>query len=65
MTESENLMDWLAQNWIWVVIFVLFIGMHLFGHGRHGGGGCCGGGDDQKPADGAQPGKDKPQGHQH
>lgn len=62
-------MDWLAQNWIWVVIFVLFIGMHLFGHGGHGGrggGGCCGGGgDDQKPADGAEPGKDKPQGHQH
>ena len=53
MTESENLMDWLAQNWIWVVFFFLFIGMHLFGHGGHGGrgGGCCGGGDEQKPAD--------------
>ncbi|MCL5059343.1 MAG: DUF2933 domain-containing protein [Candidatus Thermoplasmatota archaeon] len=52
---------------IWVVIFVLFVGMHLFGHGGHGGGGgggCCGGGD-QGPADGAQPGKDKPQGHRH
>ena len=61
-------MDWLTQNWIWIVIFGLFIGMHLFGHGGHGGrgGGCCGGGgDDQKPADGAQSGKDKPQGHQH
>ncbi len=60
-------MDWLTQNWIWVVIFGLFIGMHLFGHGGHGGrgGGCCGSGDDQKSADGAQPGKDKPQGHQH
>ena len=60
-------MDWLAQNWTWVVFFVLFIGMHLFGHSGHGGrgGGCCGGGNDQRPADGAQPGKDKPQGHQH
>ena len=58
-------MEWLTQNWIWVVIFVLFIGMHLFGHGGHGGrGGCCGG-HDQRPADGEQPGKDKPQGHQH
>lgn len=61
-------MEWLAQNWIWVVIFVLFISMHLFGHRRRGGGGghggCCGG-DDQRPADGEQPGKDKPQGHQH
>ncbi len=56
-------MDWLTQNWIWVVFFVLFIGMHLFGHGGHGGhGGCGGGGDKQPPAGG---GKDKPQGHQH
>ena len=52
-------MDWLAQNWIWVVFFILFIGMHLFGHG--GGGGS----DDQRPAGGEQPGKNKPQGHQH
>ena len=64
-------MDWLAQNWIWVVFFGLFIGMHLFGHGGHGGGGHgghgggCGGGHDRPPADGEQPGKDKPQGHQH
>jgi hypothetical protein len=54
-------MDWLAQNWIFVVFFILFIGMHLFGHGGHGG---CGG-NDQRPAGGGQPGKDKPQGHQH
>ncbi|MHB1230957.1 MAG: DUF2933 domain-containing protein [Burkholderiales bacterium] len=52
-------MDWLAQNWIWVVVFAVFIGMHLFGHGGHGGrgGGCCGGGGDQQPAGAAlQPG---------
>lgn len=63
-------MEWLAQNWVWVVIFVLFIGMHLFGHGGHGGhggrgGGCCGGGDDQRPSGGEESGKDRPQGHQH
>lgn len=66
-------MDWLAQNWIWVVFFALFIGMHLFGHGGHGGGGghgdhggCGGGGgDDQGPTDKEQPRKDAPQGHQH
>lgn len=64
-------MEWLAQNWVWVVIFVLFIGMHLFGHGGHGGrgshgghGGCCGG-DEQRASGGEQPGKDRPQGHQH
>ncbi|MGA9163715.1 MAG: DUF2933 domain-containing protein [Thiobacillus sp.] len=60
-------MDWLTQNWIWVVFFVLFIGMHLFGHGGHGGHGGCGrgGGDEQPPAGGERPGRDKPQGHQH
>ena len=62
-------MDWLTQNWIWVVFFALFIGMHLFGHGGHGGhGGGCGGGrhgHDQEPAGGERPDGDKPQGHQH
>ena len=63
-------MEWLTQNWVWVVIFVLFIGMHLFGHAGHGGhggrgGGCCGGGDDQRPPGGEESGKDRPQGHQH
>lgn len=40
-------MDWLIQNWFWVAIGALFIGMHLFGHGghgRHGGHGGHGGG---------------------
>ena len=58
-------MDWLVQNWVWVLVFVAFIGMHLFGHGGHGGhGGCCGGGD-RRPTEGEQPGKDRPQGHHH
>ena len=30
-------MGWLSQNWIWVLIFAAFIGMHMFGHGGHGG----------------------------
>lgn len=30
-------MAWLSQNWFWVLIGVVFIGMHLFGHGGHGG----------------------------
>jgi Protein of unknown function (DUF2933) len=30
-------MDWLAENWFWVLIGVVFIVMHLFGHGGHGG----------------------------
>lgn len=28
-------MDWLSQNWFWVLFGLLFIGMHL-GHGGHG-----------------------------
>lgn len=34
-------MDWLLANWFSILIFVLFIAMHLFGHGGHGG--HCGG----------------------
>lgn len=48
-------MDWLIRNWFWIVLVVVFIGMHLFGHGGHGshgrkehngghGGGCGGSG---------------------
>jgi hypothetical protein len=58
---EETDMDWLSQNWIWVLVFAAFIGMHLFGHGGHGGHG----GGDQRPTDGEKPGKDRPQGHQH
>jgi hypothetical protein len=29
-------MDWALENWFWILIFVLFIVMHLFGHGGHG-----------------------------
>jgi len=29
-------MEWLAENWIWVLVGILFIALHLFGHGGHG-----------------------------
>jgi len=29
-------MDWLSQNWVWVLFSAAFIAMHLFGHGGHG-----------------------------
>lgn len=38
-------MDWLAQNWIWVLFGISFVEMHLFGHGGrigHGGHGSHG-----------------------
>ncbi len=58
-------MDWLVQNWVWVLVFVVFIGMHLFVHvghgGRHG---------EEEPAVGEPPNEEqlnenRPQGHQH
>ena len=31
-------MEWIIENWFWIIFFVVFIGMHLFGHGSmHGG----------------------------
>lgn len=56
------------QSIILIAIFILFIGMHFFGHGGHsghGGGGCCGpGGHDQgkEPREGDK--KDEG-GHKH
>ena len=46
-------MDWLSGNWIWVVLIVGMLGMHLFAHGGHGGGGCCGG--HRGPKEGKRP----------
>ncbi|NOY67268.1 MAG: DUF2933 domain-containing protein [Gammaproteobacteria bacterium] len=28
-------MEWLVENWIWVILGVAFILMHVFGHGGH------------------------------
>lgn len=49
-------MEWISDNWIWLLLGLGMIGFHLFGHGfgsrgghgaGHGhagvGGGCCGG----------------------
>lgn len=30
-------MEWLSENWVWVVVGVAFVAMHIFGHGGHGG----------------------------
>lgn len=51
-------MEWLSDNWIWLLLGGGMIGMHYFGHGRRGaGGGCCGGHahghDEAAKADGA------------
>ncbi|MBL1215198.1 MAG: DUF2933 domain-containing protein [Ignavibacteriae bacterium] len=28
-------MEWLAENWFWVLVLILFVVMHIFGHGGH------------------------------
>ena len=58
-------MDWLSQNWVWVLVFVAFIGMHLFGHGGHGGHDRHGDDEPRRPSGGEQPGTDRPPGHRH
>lgn len=30
-------MEWISQNWVWVLVAVGMIAMHMFGHGGHGG----------------------------
>ena len=43
-------MEWLSQNWVWVLFAAGMIAMHMFGHGGHGGHGEHGGGRaDPKP----------------
>jgi len=54
-------MDWISQNWFWVVLVALFVAAHLFGHGGHAG--CGGGHEGHRAPDDKTP--DKPQAHQH
>lgn len=61
-------MDWLVQNWVWVLVFAAFIGMHMFGHGGHGGHenhGDHDGEDNKRPTDTKVHNKNHPQGHHH
>ena len=44
-------MEWITANWFWVLIFIAFISMHMFGHGGHGGHSGHGGGDHKRSAD--------------
>ena len=32
-------MEWLSQNWVFLIVAVAFVAMHLFGHGHGGHGG--------------------------
>lgn len=61
-------MEWLSENWVWVMIGIAFIGMHIFGHGGHGGhrghgGSGCGSKSSRGSADGRK--EDAPPAHPH
>ena len=64
-------MEWISQNWVWVLFAVGMIAMHLFGHGGHGGhgehGGHGAGQSDAKPAskDSRQSAAEQAPGHRH
>lgn len=30
-------MNWLSANWIWILVGLVFVALHLFGHGGHRG----------------------------
>ena len=36
-------MEWVSENWVFVLIAVAMVAMHLFGHGSHGSHGEHGG----------------------
>jgi Protein of unknown function (DUF2933) len=44
-------MAWFTANWFWVLVFIAFVAMHMFGHGGHGGHSGHGGGDRQRSRD--------------
>lgn len=48
-------MEWLSQNWVFLLVAVAFIAMHLFGHGGHGGHDRRPGNDDDRRDDSRAP----------
>ena len=52
-------MEWVMENWIFILFAAIFIGMHLSGHGCCGGHGKHGGdvGHDEKKHAGEEPEK--------
>jgi hypothetical protein len=50
-SKGEGFMEWIAVNWFWILVFIGFIAMHIFGHGGHGSHHGHGGGDRKRIAD--------------
>ncbi len=58
-------MEWISQNWVWVLFAVGMIAMHMFGHGGHGGHGGNQSNPDPTSKDRAQRPPEQGSGHQH
>ena len=58
-------MEWLSQNWIWVLFFVGMIAMHMFGHGGHGGHGSSHNESTSANQDGVQTASEEESVHKH
>jgi hypothetical protein len=58
-------MEWFSQNWVWVLFFIAFIAMHMFGHGGHGGHGGSHNKSTPESKDGAQTASKIGSGHKH
>jgi hypothetical protein len=59
-------MEWFRQNWFFILFFVIFIGMHLFGGGcmgGHGGHRGHGEGEEHKEHEGKDSSEKKKGGH--
>lgn len=52
-------MEWIIENWFWILVFVGFLALHLFGHGGHrshsGPGGCHPGHEGEGSREGSEP----------
>lgn len=54
-------MQWLANNWIWIVFALGFLALHMFGHGGHGHGRGHGGhGRDRRDPEPSREGAEQP-----
>ena len=61
-------MDWILANWLWILLGIAFVAMHMFMHGGHGGHGGHGSRDDSRGDGQGNPAgakKAPSAGHQH
>ena len=55
-------MQWLSENWVFLLISIAFVAMHLFGHGGHGGHGRR---NDEESSAGKDRERQAPRSHRH